>query len=148
MDDNAAIATTRTPVHLWVVGVLGLLWSLPAVCDFVLTTIRDPAHMTLFPAATVQMIDEFPAWMTAAWGFGVVGALAGSLALLLRSRAAVPVFGLSLAGLAAGTAYQAGLDLPEAEKTLGLTPMTGALWIVAAGLLVYALRMRRSGILR
>jgi hypothetical protein len=148
MEDSAATATARTPIHLWVVGVLGLLWSVPAVCDFGLTTIRDPGHMALFPAATIQMIDEFPPWMVAAWGLGVTGAMAGPLALLLRSRAAVYALGLSLAGLAAGTACQASLAMPEADKTLGLTPMTAALWLVAAALLAYAVRMRRSGVLR
>lgn len=138
----------RTPWHFWAASLLGLSWNLGGAYDYIMTNIRDPAYLARFPAAVIQMIDEFPLWVMAAWAIGVWGAVAGSLLLLLRSRRAVHAFALSLAGLAASTAYQATLDLPARMKGLGMTPMTLAVWAGAIALLIHAARMRQRGVLR
>jgi len=145
---NGILGLPRTPWHLWLVGLLGLLWNAGGAYDYIMTNIRDQAHIAQFPAGTIQMIDEFPIWMMAAWAIGVWGAVLGSLLLLARSRMAVHAFALSLAGLAASTAYQATLDMPAEMKSLGMTLMSLAIWAVAILLLVYAVRLRRKGVLR
>lgn len=137
-----------TPWHLWVVGVLSLLWNAGGAYDYIMTNIRDPAYLANYPAEAIQMIDEFPFCVMAAWAIGVWGAIAGSLLLLLRSRFAVHAFALSLAGLAASSAYQATLDFPEEMNGLGMTVMMLAIWAGAILFLVYAVRMRKNAVLR
>lgn len=145
---NDTIGLPRTPWHIWAVGLIGLLWNAGGAYDYVMTNIRDPAYIAAFSAETIQLIDEFPIWVMAAWAIGIWCAVAGSLLLLLRSRFAVHAFALSLAGLAASSAYQATLDLPAEMTTVGMTVMTVAIWAAAILLLVYALRMRKAGVLR
>jgi hypothetical protein len=144
----STFSPARTPVHLWIVGVLSLLWNAFGCFDYVMTNIRDRGYLAQFPPEMIQMLDEFPVWVMAAWACGVWGALAGSLLLLLRSRFAVHAFALSLAGLAVSTAYQATLDMPPELKTTGMMVMNLVIWAGAILFLVYAIRMRKAGVLR
>lgn len=150
MNDTVSQPWTPKPAswHFWVIAIVSLLWNAFGAFDYVMTNTRNAAYLAQFPAEVMQMIDEFPVWVMAAWAFGVWGAVAGSILLLLRSRFAVHAFALSLAGLAASTAYQATLDMPEAMKTLSMTAMNVVIWIAAIFFLLYAIRMRRNGVLR
>jgi hypothetical protein len=144
--DHAA-SHPPAPRHLWLTGVLGLLWNAFGAFDFTMTNIRDPGYLAQFPPEVMQMIDAFPVWAIAAWACGVWGAVAGSVLLLLRSRLAVHAFALSLAGLAASQAYQATLDIPEALQSGAMLAMTLAIWGAALFFLWYAVRMRRAGVI-
>ena len=96
----------------------------------------------------MQVIDAFPLWVMAAWAFGVWGAIAGSVLLLMRSRFAVHVFTLSLAGLIVSTAYQMTIDGPGSMKTTSPDTITIVIWVVAIFFLWYSLNQRRMGNLR
>ena len=133
------------PRHLWIVGTLSLFWNAFGAFDYTMTNMRNEGYLAQFPPEMMQMIDAFPIWVMAAWAFGVWGALAGSLLLLLRSRFAVHAFAVSLAGLAASTVYQIGLP---ADETMPLGFMNLVIWIIAIALLVYAMRQSRAGVLR
>lgn len=137
----------KAPIHFWLVGIAGLLWNGFGCYDYVMTNIRDPGYLAQFPPEVMQIVDGFPVWAMAAWAGGVWGALLGSILLLLRSRFAVHAFALSLAGLAAGTAYQATLDLPEAMRSPAMIAMNVAIWAAAILFLLYAIGMRRKGVL-
>ena len=106
----------KAPFHLWIVGILGLIWSAGSAHAYLMTNIRDPNYLEQMGvgAEMMQLIDAFPIWTMAAWAIGVWGAVAGSLLLLLRSKYCAYAFALSLLGLAASTFYQLGIDLPPA----------------------------------
>jgi hypothetical protein len=142
------ILSRPTPLQFWIVAVLSLLWNSFGAFDFTMTNIRDPGYLAQFPPEVIQVVDTFPLWSVGMWACGVWGALAGSLLLLLRSRFAVHAFALSLAGLAASTAYQWTLDLPAAMRTAGMTAMNLAIWAGALFLLWYAAHQRKAGVLR
>jgi hypothetical protein len=139
----------KTPLHLWIVGGLSALWNAFGCYDYLMTQTGNEAYLAMFTPAQRAYFDSFPMAMDAAWAFGVWGALAGSLLLLARSRHAVTAFALSLAGLAIGTVYQYVLSSPPPEMSSGtMVVMNLLIWAVAIALLVYALRMRRRGVLR
>ena len=141
--------STRTPVHLWVVGVLATVWNAFGCFDYLMTQTRNAAYLANFTDPQRVYFDSFPVWMEATWAFGVWGGMAGSLLLLARSRYAVAAFAVSLAGLAASTVYQYVLSTPPPEMKSGaMLAMNLAIWAIAIGLLAYALRMRRRGVLR
>jgi hypothetical protein len=144
MDDTFAVKS-KVPVHLWIVGVLSLLWNAFGAVDFTLTNIRYQPYLAGLPPEVIQQIDAYPAWSVVAWAFGVWGALAGSLLLLLRSRFAVHAFALSLAGLAATTLYQLAIGIYGFTGAMAV--MNLAIWAIAAGLLVYAVKIKRRGVL-
>lgn len=145
---NVSEVAAKAPWHLWIVGILSLLWSIFGAVDFTMTNTRNAAYLAQFPPEMMQIIDTFPIWSVVAWGCGVWGAVIGSIALLLRSRGAVVAFAISLAGLAVSQYYQATIDMPASMETASMKAMTAAIWIVAIFLLWYSWRQRRTGVLR
>ena len=136
-------------MHLWIVGVLATLWNAFGCFDYLMTQTRNEAYLAHFTDPQRVYFESFPIWMEATWALGVWGGLAGSLLLLARSRYAVAAFAVSLAGLAVSTLYQYVLSTPPPEMMSGaMLVMNLVIWAVAIGLLLYALRMRRAGVLR
>ena len=149
VETSPAGMSTRTPVHLWIVGVLATLWNAFGCLDYVMTQTRNEAWLSMATQAMREYWDSFPSWMDGAWAIGVWGGLGGSLLLLMRSRHAVLAFEASLAGLLVGTIYQFGMtDMPADLKTPGMLGLNALIWAIAIGLLVYAMRMRGKGVLR
>ncbi|HYE29176.1 MAG TPA: hypothetical protein VEA61_13230 [Allosphingosinicella sp.] len=138
----------RTPAHLWIVGGAATLWNALGGFDYLMTQTRNAKYLAHYTDPQRVYFDSFPIWMEAAWACGVWGGLLGSLLLLGRSRYAVAAFALSLAGLAASTVYQYVLSTPPPDMTAAMIGMNVAIWVVAIGLLVYAIRMRKRGVLR
>lgn len=144
MDDIA-----RAPAHLWIVGAVSAMWNAFGALDYTMTQTRNPAWMAQMTAAQRAWLDAAPAWADASWALGVWGALAGSLLLLARSRHAVSAFIVSLAGLAVNTAFQFTSPMPTGHMDAGAEMgLHVAIWAVAIGLLFYALRMQKRGVLR
>jgi hypothetical protein len=136
-------------MHLWIVAVLATIWNTFGCFDYLMTQTRNEQYLAGFTDPQRVYFDSFPMWMEAAWAFGVWGGLLGSLLLLARSRYAVAAFAVSLVGLAISTIYQYVLSTPPPEMTSGaMLAMNLIVWAVAIGLLVYAMRMRRAGVLR
>ena len=98
-------------MHLWIIGVLAVLWNCIGCYDYLMTRMRDTDYLAKMmpnvdPNAMLAWIDGFPIWAQFGWGLGVWGGLAGSVLLLLRSRWAVWGLGLSLVGAVLGLGYQ------------------------------------------
>lgn len=141
-------APARTPVHLWIVGALSLLWNLFGAFDYTATQLRLEGYMSQFTEEQLAYFYGFPSWLVAFWAIGVWCALLGSIALLLRRRWAVWMFGLSIVGLAVSSVYNFLLsDGSGVMGTVGVV-MTVFIWIVAIALLLYARRMAARGVLR
>jgi hypothetical protein len=141
--------TARTPAHLWIVGGLATLWNAFGAFDYLMTQTRNADYLAHFTDPQRVYFESFPVWMEADWAFGIWGGLAGALLLLLRSRHAVLAFAVSLAGLAISTIYQYVLTAPPADMMTGaMVGMNIAIWAVCIGLLLYAMRMRKAGVLR
>jgi hypothetical protein len=143
------ISTTKTPAHLWVTGIVSLLWNSFGCFDYVMTQTRNEAYLAQFTAEQRAYFDSFPFFAEFAWACGVWGALAGSILLVLRSRYAVTAFAVSLAGLAASTLWQFVLtDKPMPDMPDAAAYMNVVIWVVAIGLLYYAWRQRKAGVLK
>ena len=98
-------APLRTPMHLWVVGILSLLWNCFGAYDYTMTRMRNMdylASMTppgIDPNVMLAYLDGMPLYAQFGWGLGVWGALIGSILLLMRNRFAVWAFGASIVGM-------------------------------------------------
>ena len=107
---------SRTPTHLWIVGVLALLWSGFGAYDYLMTRTKGAAYVdSMMPGtgeAMMAYIDSFPLWASFGWGLGVWMGLLGSVLLLMRHRWAVPALALSLLGAVLGLGYQIFLAPP------------------------------------
>ena len=141
--------TARTPAHLWIIGAIATLWNAFGAFDYLMTQTRNAEYLAQFTDPQRIYFESFPIWMEVCWALGVWGGLAGALLLLLRSRYAVLAFGVSLAGLAISTIYQYVLTTPPADMmTGGMVAMNVVIWAVCIFLLLYAMRMRKAGVLR
>lgn len=141
-------APVRTPVHLWIVGALALLWNGYGAFDYLATVFRWEPHMSNFPQDQLDYFYSFPAWMVAAWAIAVWGGLAGSIGLLLRKRWAVWMFGLSIVGMVITTIYSFFLSNGmEIMGTAGAV-FSAVIWIIALALFFYARKMAARDVLR
>lgn len=144
--------TRSTPWHLWVVGVLSLLWNCFGAYDFVMSNTQGEAYWRAsgMNDAMVAYYHAMPAWMYAPWIVGVWGAVLGSILLLLRMRLAVPVFALSLLGAVVSLLYGAVIDKapPPPPELAMMAWMPWVITLVAAFLAWYAWTMGKKGVLR
>lgn len=137
-----------TPWHLWVIGVVSLLWNAGGVMSYMATELNmlDNLQMT---AEQQAYFTSFPAWAVSFWALGVWGCFIGSLLLLFRSRFAVWSFGISLIGLFGTTYYERMVAvIPEEMQTHGQLAFAAAIWLITFALFFYARAMRAKGVLR
>ena len=139
--------TGKTPVHLWIVGILSLLWNAIGAFDYTATELRLEFYMSQFTEEQLNYFYAFPAWAVAAWAVGVWAALLGSIALLWRKPLAVTLFGASILGLAGTTVYNFLLSDGMAIMGEGGAMFTGVIWVIALFLFFYAQAMARRRVL-
>ena len=143
--------TVRTPWHLWVVGVVSLLWNAFGAFDFVSTITRGEAYLRemKFDQAMIDYFLAMPTWMYVPWTLGVWGAVIGSILLLLRNRFAVWAFALSLIGAVVSLVYGQLMDPPPLTPDMAMMKwMPLVIMLITVLLFVYAFNMRRKGVLR
>ncbi|MBD2842445.1 hypothetical protein [Erythrobacter rubeus] len=142
------LGEAKTPWHLWVIGVVSLLWNAVGAASYTMTELGMLDGMGM-PSEQLDYFYSFPAWAVAFWALGVWGCLFGSLALLFRSKWAVWLFGISIIGLLGTTYYQRAVaDMPPSLATTGQDIFAAVIWIITIGLFFYASRMKRAGVLR
>ena len=138
----------KAPVHLWIVGVIALLWNAMGVFDYLATKMRLEFYMSQFTPEQLEYFYSFPAWMIAAWAVAVWGDLLGSIALLMRKAWAVWLFGVAILGLAVSSLYTLvlsnGLEIMGSEAA----GFTAVIWVIALFLFFYSLAMAKRGVLR
>ena len=141
--------TVRTPWHLWVVGVLALLWNSFGCVDYFMTQTRMDewfAQMGM-TAAQVDYFKAMPMWTHGAWAIGVWGGALGAILLLLRRKLALPVFLASFLGWLAGAIY--AFALSDGMQAMGsMWPMQVVIGAACLFFIWYARMMSKKGVLR
>jgi hypothetical protein len=145
----------RTPAHVWIVGVLSLLWNCFGAYDYTMTRMRNADYIKtsmpgVDPNAALAWIDSMPLYAQVGWGLGVWLALLGSILLLLRSRWAVWSFGISLIGAIVSLGYQMALapPMPGAANSMMMKVMPVVIIAIALALFLYARAQAAKGVLR
>ena len=145
--------STRTPAHLWIVGILSLLWNGFGCYDYLMTRMRNTDYLksvmpNFDPNGMLAWIDAFPIYAQIGWGLGVWGGLLGSVLLLVRSRYAVWAYGVSLLGAVLGLGYQIAAAPPLAGADDAMSKaMPYVIILVALGLFLYARAMEKKAVL-
>ena len=146
-DLSKGAVRSRAPVHLWIVGVLALLWNAIGAFDYLATELKLDFYMSRFTPEQLAYFSDFPAWAIAGWAFGVWGGLAGAVGLLLRRKWTVWAFVVSLVGMMVSWVYT--LVLSNGAEMMGTEgAVFGAvIWVFAIFLLLYARAMTKRGVL-
>jgi hypothetical protein len=143
--------SARTPAHLWIVGILSLLWNCFGAYDYTMSHMRNMDYLAKMgdPNVMLAYMDSMPMYAKFGWGLGVWAALLGSVFLLMRSRYAVHAFALSIIGMVLSFGGQYLGPTPPAAMTQGMAKYV-PIFIIVLGLaqLWYAWRERGEGVLR
>ena len=135
----------KTPWHLWVVGVLTLLWNAVGATSYTMTRLGMLEQLGM-GETEIAFFESAPVWSNTFWALGVWGAIAGSVLILLRSRYAVHAVVVAMIGLLGSNYWQyAVADTPESLQSPALTIM---IWVTTLFMLFYASRMTKAGVLK
>jgi len=148
MSEAQGTKTPGRPWHLWVIGIIGGLWSAIGVISFVLTQLNVEAVMSRFPPQQREYFESFPLWAVAFWAIGVFGGVIGCLLLLLKNRLAFHA--LLASAIGAIVSNLGGLFLLGGMEVMGETGGLGFTVvpiILGAFLAYYAGAMSKNGVL-
>jgi len=143
----AETQATRTPRHLWVVGIVALLWNLMGAGDYVMTQTKNEAYMGQFTPEQLEFFYGYPAWLVAFWAIAVWAGVLGAVVLLLRKKLAFPVLLISFLCMVVTTIHNYGFA--GAADIVGGTGafFSAVIFIVALLLVIYARSMAKKGVL-
>lgn len=136
--------TGRTPTHIWVVGLLLVLWNGWGVA------LAVAAQTDRLPAVDAEMAAYFeaqPLWLILFADIGPLAGIAGAVALLLQSRWAAWLFLTQIGVLVLSNTYEviAGTSLLLNSPESRISALTLALLL--CGQVIYARAMARRGVL-
>ncbi len=145
--DSSGGVVNNTPVHLWIVGVLAVLWNAVGAFDYLATQFKLEFYMGKYEPEMLEYFFGIPSWAIAGWATAVWFGLAGSIGLLLRRRCSVWLFGISIVGMVLSTVH--GFFLSDGLEIMGngYLYMSVLVWFIAIGLFFYALAMGKRGVL-
>ena len=132
--------------HIWLVGILALLWNAFGCFDFTMTATRNEAYLAPYPQEMLDYWFAMPWWVWGVWVMGVFGGFFGAVALLLRSSWAVKLFAVSLLG--AVISLVTGMMDADAPKMEGTEVFSYVIIAIALIQLVYAYWQMKRGVLR
>ncbi|MGA0606852.1 hypothetical protein ACO2Q0_12725 [Phenylobacterium sp. VNQ135] len=146
MDNPAA----KAPRHLWVVGIVALLWNGFGAFDYTMTNLQGDAWLRQagMTDAQITYFHAMPVWMTAVWAVGVWGGLLGAILLLVRRKLATPVFLASLAAYVLSLVYYYLLSDGLAAMGQAMIPMNIMILVGCLFFAWYAWTMTKRGVLR
>ena len=147
MSETPSAPSVQTPRHLWVIGIVTLLWNAMGAFDYLMTQTQNESYMGQLTPEQIEFFYGFPSWVVAFWAIAVWGGVLGSILLLLRRRLAVSVFMVSFASMLI-TAIQNYVFSNALEVTgmFGLI-FSAVIFLVALGLVLYSRAMRERGVL-
>jgi hypothetical protein len=147
--------SARAPAHLWIVGILALLWNCFGAYDYTMTRLHNMNYLRnampgVDPNVALDWVESMPLYAQVGWGLGVWLGLLGAVLLLIRSRWAVWSFGISLVGAILSLGYQLLLapPMPGASESPMMKAIPIPVIAIAVALFLYARAQERKGLLR
>jgi len=146
----ATVQPLPAPKHLWIVGVLSLLWNGYGAYDYTMSHVGGLGYFESvgLDAAAFEWFNAMPTWAIAAWAVGVWVSLLGSALLLMRSRHAATAFAVSLVGAVISFGFQFTSDKPASLEGLVPTLVPIAILVLIVAQWYYARRQAAAGVLR
>ncbi|GAA4808422.1 hypothetical protein [Litoribaculum gwangyangense] len=89
-------STTKPPVWFWIISVIALIWNAMGVDQYLGQAYKTERWKSALTDEQLEIILNFPSWLTAAFAIAVFAGALGSLGLLLRKKWAYSLLVLSL----------------------------------------------------
>ena len=138
--------TTKPPTWFWVVSVVALLWNLLGAMAYLGQAFITDEMKAAMPADQLELMENTPAWATAAFAIAVWGGVLGCIGLLLRKKWARPVLVVSLLGILVQMSYS--FFMTNAAEVYGAAQgviMPVLLILIGVGLVLFAKTSQKKG---
>lgn len=126
-------------------AIILLIWGIMGLVAFAGDATQDLDALARNDAYRAHLFGTMPGWAWGAYAVSVLGGFAGSLALLLRSRWAVPLYWLSLAGIIVQFGRTFLMTDLIAVRGWGTAAFPVFIAIVALFQIWFATKLRRGG---
>jgi hypothetical protein len=145
MSQQISETRVRTPWHLWVVGLLSLLWYAAGAYTIQMAQLGRLPHLS---PDEIAYYAAKPVWLVAITAISTYGSALASAFLLLRSRAAVWLFAIALVFILLNNGIELANGTSRAFANTGASIATVVIVLIAVLALLYAHWMRKRGVLR
>ena len=151
MKDSIMIENSKSkrPVHLWIVGILSLLWNIMGAFDYFMTQTKNESYMAKFTPEQLDFFYGFPFWVEGAWAIAVWGAVAGSILLLLAKRMTEWFFLVALVAMVLTSIHN--FVLSNGLEVIGdpfSLIFTAIIFVISVALYLYARTLVKREVLR
>lgn len=136
-----------TPIHLWIIGAVSLLWNLMGAFDYLMTQTENEAYMAKFTPEQLEFFYGFPMWVEVFWALAVWGSVLGSILLLLRKGLACPVLAVSFVSMVITAVHNYALSSGYELMGAGGAIFSAVIFVISLALVIYARVMRTRGVL-
>jgi hypothetical protein len=142
---NDDTARTNAPWHLWVIGVLALLWYVSGAITIQLAQLGrlpnvEPGEAAYYAAK--------PVWLIAVTAVSTYGSVVASLLLLLRRDTAIWTFTVALLAILLSDGAELLSGTSRAYENPAAAFVTALIVVIAAAMLAYSRAMQRHWALR
>ena len=144
-DASLTLAKRKAPWHLWVVAALTLLWNASGAYTILMARAGRLSGLSADEAAYYA---AQPFWFVVVSDIALFSPIAGAVALLLRHRSAVWLFGISLAAVLITDIYDLSAGTSRALTNNVAMIVTGLITLIALLQLLYARAMKKREVLR
>lgn len=146
-DDTPQTGSSGTPWHLWVVGIVSLLWNAVGAFDYVMTQTQNASYMEAFTPEQLEFFYGLPGWVVFFWAIAVWGSVLGSVLLLLKKGWAVEVFLASFVAMVLTTIHNFLLANGMEIVGTGGAIFSVVIFVISLLLWLYAKKMRAAGVI-
>lgn len=149
-EEEEEAKVTARPWHLWVVGIVMILWNSIGCLDFVMTQTKNDEYLEAFKFTPeqIEFLYSFPTWAVIMWGIAVWGSMLGVLLLLAKKRFAVEAYIVGLLTYCLAMIRQYSFtDFTELFPETSYPVMSVVVFILLLGQLLYARAMANRGVL-
>jgi hypothetical protein len=143
-DASLTLAKPKAPWHLWVVAGLTLLWNASGAYTILMARAGRLSGLSADEAAYYA---AQPFWFVLVVDVALFAPMAGAVALLLRHRSAVWLFGLSLAAVLITDTYDLAAGTSRALANNAAMIVTGLIALIALLQLLYARAMKNREVI-
>lgn len=143
-ETERAAAASGAPWHLWVVGVLALLWNGSGTVTILMAQMGMLANLSEEEAAYYA---AQPLWLAILVDIALFTSIAAAIALLMRHRVAVTLFGVSLVAIFITDVWELVTGTGQMLASTGAMIVTALIFVIAVLELVYARAMKSRGVL-